>query len=188
MPELRPQWSHCNQKRRYVRSLDGQNTRRIGAIAKSHSIGTTIALSGRRNQRLHSKARRDLHVSSAARQQTSQQSHSRRRSAINWVDHPSLSPTRQLDRSRRSPGRAAIRQTQALPEQPGLASGTGERCLSVRATWSDAERESRRLNALRKQDELLMLIAGDELEDSFRLAVADGELPLAPPEFEGRQF
>ena len=58
----------------------------------------------------------------------------------------------------------------------------------MRATWSDAERESRRLNALRKQDELLMLIAGDDLEDSFRVAVADGELPLMPPEFARAQF
>ena len=46
------------------------------------------------------------------------------------------------------------------------------------------EREFRRLQAMRKQDELLMLMAIDELEDVLRVAVADGELPLLPPEIE----
>jgi hypothetical protein len=56
------------------------------------------------------------------------------------------------------------------------------RLTTVQSTWSDYEREFRRLRAIRKQEELLMLLAGAELEDEMRLAVANGEQPIVPPE------
>jgi hypothetical protein len=59
-----------------------------------------------------------------------------------------------------------------------------QRLSSVQATWSLRERELRRMEAVRKQQELLMLLADAELEDGLRLAVADGEQPVMPPEIE----
>jgi hypothetical protein len=65
-------------------------------------------------------------------------------------------------------------------------SRTGEhleaRMRRVNSRWSFSEREYRRLQALRKQEELLLLLAGDDLESVLRTAVADGEHPVYSPE------
>jgi hypothetical protein len=58
------------------------------------------------------------------------------------------------------------------------------RLNGVQAAWSDRERAQRRIQAIRKQEELLLLLADAELEDGFRLAVADGEQPVMPPEID----
>lgn len=77
---------------------------------------------------------------------------------------------------------------------PHKATGTGalrdsskavaERAQLVRVEWTAAERELRRLQAARKQEELLMLLAEDHLEECMRLAVANGELPVPTPTLE----
>jgi len=59
-----------------------------------------------------------------------------------------------------------------------------QRLNTVQATWSDRERAQRRLQAIRKQEELMMMLADAALEDEMRLAVADGEQPILPPEIE----
>lgn len=64
------------------------------------------------------------------------------------------------------------------------SNAVSRRLSSVQATWSLRERELRRMEAIRKQQELLMLLADAELEDGLRLAVADGEQPVLPPEIE----
>jgi hypothetical protein len=56
------------------------------------------------------------------------------------------------------------------------------RIEQVRASWSPGERERRRLLALERQEELLMLLAAGDLEQTIRSAVAQGEQPVCPPE------
>jgi hypothetical protein len=69
---------------------------------------------------------------------------------------------------------------QRIPRSDAVA----QRLSTVRATWTDREREQRRLQAIRRQEELLMMLADAALEDDMRLAVADGEQPILPPEIE----
>lgn len=107
---------------------------------------------------------------------------STRRSADNWPEGRAASKgTRRITSGKEADvirfpdrGPAAVRSQDAV----------AHRLTTVQATWSDHEREFRRLQAIRKQEELLTLLAGATLEDEVRLAVADGEQPIVPPEIE----
>jgi hypothetical protein len=73
---------------------------------------------------------------------------------------------------------------------PGRTPADSQECLEARrqrvsTRWSESERVYRRLQALRKQEELWLLLAGDDLEAELRSAVADGEQPVLIPELEG---
>ena len=52
----------------------------------------------------------------------------------------------------------------------------------INSRWTHSERQLRRLQALRKQEELMLLLAGDDIESLLRAAVADGEQPVCSPE------
>lgn len=108
-----------------------------------------------------------------------------RRSPDNWVDgHPQLGGVRRFQ-SEQKPDVVRFPQSEAMPRRRATPPDAVIRRLSsVQATWSEREREQRRIAAIRKQQELLMLLADAELEDGVRLAVADGEQPIMPPEIE----
>jgi len=101
-----------------------------------------------------------------------------RRLAAHWSDtHP-----------RRFPNRVASGDDLATIPFPNagvlVPENVATRARLVSMSWSQSEREYRRRQALRKQEELLQLVAADELEDTLRLAVADGEQPVLLPECE----
>jgi len=70
---------------------------------------------------------------------------------------------------------------------PGATGGENleTRVQRVNKRWTLSEREYRRLQALRKQEELWLILAGEDLESELRAAVADGEQPVLLPELEG---
>lgn len=125
-------------------------------------------------------------MSATTRDYTRRSTKAVRRSSDNWVDgHPQLGGVRRFQAPQQKPDIVRFPQSKATPRrrttQPAAVI---ERLSSVQATWSDREREQRRIAAIRKQQELLMLLADAELEDGVRLAVADGEQPILPPEIE----
>jgi hypothetical protein len=106
-----------------------------------------------------------------------------RRSPNTWVDnHPDFYPTPRPSLRPEKPD--VIRFPDTGPVAARREDGVAHRLTGVRATWSARERELRRLQAIRKQEELLLLLADAELEDGMRMAVADGELPVLPPELD----
>lgn len=108
-----------------------------------------------------------------------------RRSPNTWVDgHPQV---RAVRRASSSPSKSdLIRFPLTGPDgnRSSRVDAVANRLTTVQATWSDREREQRRLQAIRKQEELLMMLVDAALEDDMRLAVADGEQPILPPEIE----
>ena len=105
-----------------------------------------------------------------------------RRSENIWLDgHPQSTPTRRPTARPEKPDVIRFPDTGPAARREDAVAN---RLSSVRATWSDRERELRRLQAIRKQEELMMLLADAAMEDGMRLAVADGEQPILPPEIE----
>ena len=99
-------------------------------------------------------------------------------------------PTTTSKALRRSPdswrGERTTHVDRTIPFSAHSKTSTGDhleaRMQRVNSRWSLSEREYRRLQALRKQEELLLLLAGDDLETVLRTAVADGEHPVYSPE------
>lgn len=104
---------------------------------------------------------------------------SSRRTSDSWRD----------DRRARPNRAAAERDVCTLPistaRRAEPADALETRMQRINKRWSHTEREYRRLQALRKQEELMLMLAGDDLESLLRIAVADGEQPVCLPEFAG---
>jgi hypothetical protein len=112
------------------------------------------------------------------------QSKSFRRSAADWVNsHPHRRGMSPLDVE--EPTIVRFPEPRELEKGRRLASDEiARRARLVRESWSHEEREHRRVAAVRKQDELMLVLAATGLEDAMRLAVAAGEQPVAAPELE----
>jgi len=105
-----------------------------------------------------------------------------RRSPDNWKEgHPRLRGNRRVGEVER---KTAVLRFPIPKAGQGRPDAFTQRLSSVQAAWSDREREQRRLDAIRKQQELLMLLADADLEEGMRMAVAAGEQPVVPPELE----
>lgn len=108
-----------------------------------------------------------------------------RRSPNTWRDgHPQRPTTRRLAPTPSEPTVLRFPLSQASMPRSARENAVNRRLASVQSAWSTREREQRRIQAIRKQEELLMLMADAELEDVLRMAVADGEQPVYPPEIE----
>jgi hypothetical protein len=94
-------------------------------------------------------------------------------------DHESWQPT---TTQRNNPERPECA-PETLPNDADVTS----RRKSIKTAWSIRERDARRRQALRKQEDLLVLLAGSELEELVRDAVADGEQPVVLPEVAALQ-
>lgn len=123
---------------------------------------------------------------SAATQTAAQGKKATRRSPNNWTNgNPRPRITRRWPAAQSEPSilRYPMIERSAATVTIGHAPIV-KRLESVQSGWTARERELRRLQAIRKQEELLMLIADADLEDLLRSAVADGEQPILPPELE----
>ena len=109
-----------------------------------------------------------------------------RRSPNSWVDgHPQLRAVRRVPSSQPKSDLTRFPLTCPSGGRPAARpDAVAQRLSTVQSAWSDREREQRRLQAIRKQEELMMMLADAALEDDMRLAVADGEQPILPPEIE----
>lgn len=116
-----------------------------------------------------------------------------RRSPAHWVKgHPRPTTARKpaANGFEHSEGPTIVRfpvKTESTSPEDRYQSQVARERLRVMSGWSAAERERRRVHAIRKQEELMMLVACMELEDTIRLAVADGEQPVLPPEMDMAQ-
>lgn len=101
--------------------------------------------------------------------------------------------------SAKSPRRIPIQNSSCVPprilrlsEKSSEAEASEEeiagRIRFFRSSWSREERTQRRLRAILKQDEFLMLLEQAETEEALRVAIADGELPIIPPGLEGLEL
>ena len=110
-----------------------------------------------------------------------------RRSPSTWVDGD---PQPRCVRRTESVGRSESSHSKSdlirFPLTPSVArpDAVVQRLNTVQALWSNREREQRRMQAIAKQEDLLLMLADAALEDDMRLAVADGEQPILPPEIE----
>jgi len=125
-------------------------------------------------------------MSITTQERVSRSNKAARRSADAWLDgHPQPRDLRRA--SSPEPKSDVVRFPLAGPSgipHSACPQAIAGRLSAVQLAWTDREREQRRLQAIRKQEELLMMLADAALEDDLRLAVADGEQPILPPEME----
>lgn len=124
-------------------------------------------------------------MSTTTQERVARSNKAARRSPNTWLDgHPQSRGMRRGSQS--NPKSDLIRFPLTGPSggSAGRSDVVAQRLSTVQATWSDREREQRRLQAIRRQEELMMMLADAALEDDMRQAVADGEQPILPPEIE----
>ena len=105
-----------------------------------------------------------------------------RRSPSTWINGYPRSVSKRTPKEKVEPKLIRFSRNGQAARDTSVA--VAERAQLVRVEWSESEREARRLQAARKQEELLMLLADDQLEECMRLAVANGELPVSAPTME----
>jgi len=112
-----------------------------------------------------------------------------RRSPSNWVGGRPRQPMKRTFDERDEPTivRFPLEPEERTNGKPREAAELARKARRVNAGWSDAERERRRMQAIQKQEELMMLLAGADLEVAIRLAVAESERPVTLPEVEALQ-
>ena len=124
-----------------------------------------------------------MRAASAPRTSNQSSSKAARRSPANWSGSH---PHRTAKRVSRREAEPTIVRFPTRPETDRKAELRDEeiarRVRLIQASWTPAERERRRVEAARRQEELLMILAANDLENTIRFAVAEGEQPVLPPE------